>query len=46
MTHLSMCAMMTKASVCGKDVSLMSASVKVRGMCDHLVHVIGPLTAT
>jgi hypothetical protein len=32
MSHLSMCAMMTMAYVCGKDTSLMSALVKVMGI--------------
>jgi hypothetical protein len=46
MSYLSICALMTMASVCGKDTSLMSTLVKVRGMCDHLVCVMGPSTAT
>jgi hypothetical protein len=37
-SYLSMCVVMTMASVCRNDTSLMSASVKVRGMWDHLVH--------
>jgi hypothetical protein len=37
---------MTMAYVCEKDTSLMSTSVKVIRVCDHLVHVIGPLTIT
>jgi hypothetical protein len=45
-SHLSMCAMMTMASVCVKDMSLMLSSVKVIGVCDHLVNVIGHSTAT
>jgi hypothetical protein len=44
--HFSMCVVITIASVCGKDMSLISASVKVSSMCDHLVHMIGPSTAT
>jgi hypothetical protein len=30
-SHLSMCIVITVASMCGKDVSLISASVKIRG---------------
>jgi hypothetical protein len=45
-SHLSMCVMMTMASICGKDTRFMSASVKVRGIWDHLVRVTGPSTAT
>jgi hypothetical protein len=41
-----MCTIITIASVCGKDKSLMSSSLKVIGTCNHLVLVIGPLTAT
>jgi hypothetical protein len=37
---------MTMTSMCGKDMSLMSTSAKVIGVCDHLVRVIGPSTAT
>jgi hypothetical protein len=44
--HFLMCATITIASGYGKDMSLISASVKVRGMCDHLVRMIGPFTAT
>jgi hypothetical protein len=32
--------------MCGKEVSLMSASVKVIWTCDHLVLIMGPSTAT
>jgi hypothetical protein len=32
--------------VCGNDTSLMSAVMKDSGIGDHLVHVIGPSTAT
>jgi hypothetical protein len=46
MVHVFNCAVMTKTSVCKKDMSLMSASVNVMGMCDHLVCLIGPSTAT
>jgi hypothetical protein len=45
-SHLSICDVITMASECGKDTSLMSASVKVMGMCDNLVRVIGPSTTT
>jgi SNF family Na+-dependent transporter len=45
-SHLSMCTIITIASVCGKDKSLISSSLKVIGTCNHLVLVIGPLTAT
>jgi hypothetical protein len=45
-SHLSMSDVMTMTSVCGEDTSLMSASVKVRDMWDHLVRVIRPSTAT
>jgi hypothetical protein len=31
-SHLSLCIVITMASVCGNDTSLMSASVKVSGM--------------
>jgi hypothetical protein len=43
-SHLSMCAVMTVGYVCEKDTSLILASMKVRGIWDHLVHVIGPST--
>jgi hypothetical protein len=45
-SHLSMCIVITIASVHGKDTSLMSSSLKVIGTCDNLVLVIGPSTAT
>jgi hypothetical protein len=40
MSHLSMCAMMTMASVCGNDTNLMSTTVKVSCKGDHLVHMV------
>jgi hypothetical protein len=44
--HLSMCVVITIASMCGNDMSLISASVKVNWMCDHLLCMIGPSIAT
>jgi hypothetical protein len=44
--HLSMCVVITIASMRRNNVSLMLASMKVNWMCDHLVCTIGPSIAT
>jgi hypothetical protein len=41
-SHLSMCAVMTMASVCGNETSLLSAAVKVIGIWEHMVLMTGP----
>jgi hypothetical protein len=41
-----MCVVMTMASVCGNETYLISAIVKVIGIWDHLVLMIGHSTAT
>jgi hypothetical protein len=45
MSYLSMWTVVTMLSVCGNEVRLMSWE-NVIGIWDHLVWVIGPLTAT
>jgi hypothetical protein len=45
-SHMSMWTVMTLASVCGNKGSLISWAVNVMGIWDHLVWVMGPLTAT
>jgi hypothetical protein len=44
--HLSMCVVITIASMCVNDVSLMLGPIKVNWLCDHLVRTIGPSIAT
>jgi hypothetical protein len=45
-SHLLMCDVIIIASVCRKDISMISSSLKVIRICDHLVRMIGSSTAT